>query len=139
MPGRALIKLNNASINAQLDAQVDAIRARAAAGEFEGLDVAAFKVRTILIGSAPDRVVAITKLVMFLIVSATVVGLVLGRKQSGARERMATGPVMVARGRRLVMIVGFCRILAAPSCSSAGIRKLEVGRWRSARPWWFRR
>jgi len=46
-PGRALVKLNNDSINAQLDQRIADLRAQARAGDFGGLDVAAFKVRTI--------------------------------------------------------------------------------------------
>jgi RHS repeat-associated protein len=47
VPGRALVKLNNDSINAQIDQKVADLRAQARAGDFDGLDVAAFKVRTI--------------------------------------------------------------------------------------------
>jgi len=47
-PGRALVKLNNDSINAQLDQKIADLRGQARAGEFEGLDVAAFMVRTIV-------------------------------------------------------------------------------------------
>ncbi|MFK7896145.1 MAG: RHS repeat-associated core domain-containing protein, partial [Myxococcota bacterium] len=46
LPGRALVRLNNMRIETQIADGVSDLRARAFSGEFDGLDVAAFEVRT---------------------------------------------------------------------------------------------
>ncbi len=46
IPGRALVRLNNNRIESQIATSLQDLRGRALAGEFGGLDVAAFEVRT---------------------------------------------------------------------------------------------
>ena len=44
--GRALVRLNNIQIESEIQSSISNLRARALAGDFDGLDVAAFEVRT---------------------------------------------------------------------------------------------
>ena len=48
LPGRALAGLSNRRIEQRLDREILDLRSRARRGEFEGLDVAAFKVRELV-------------------------------------------------------------------------------------------
>jgi hypothetical protein len=59
-----------------------------------------------LMGSDPDGVVETTRVVLLLVVFAAIAGILVGRRQPGAKERMAAGRHVATQWRPLVLAVG---------------------------------